>query len=310
MPAIIRRLLLAAVFLIGALGLLAMLIWVCPPFRGAVLFATGRASTCSFIEAVRSPSATAALLSAQQRIRRTSRRVSAGDGRFEKWETEEGPFWVLHEPEPRLLFVLLAEQQAGIYEGKGLGVRQGDIVLDCGAHYGVYTRRALKAGARLVVAIEPEPDNVECLRRNFEAEIAQGRVVVCAKGVWDRDELLPLYVDPGNTAAHSFVAGRGSAGVLRSLPLTTIDKMVSELGLPRVDYIKVDIEGAERRALAGGKDTLTRFQPRLAVAVYHLEDDCVAIPGVVLGINPAYRAQFTFCKDWGYSLRHETAHFH
>ena len=49
------------------------------------------------------------------------------------------------------------------------------MVLDGGAHVGVYVREALDRGARLVVAIEPAPANVECLRRNFPEEIADGR---------------------------------------------------------------------------------------------------------------------------------------
>ena len=40
------------------------------------------------------------------------------------------------------------------------------------------------------------------------------------------------------------------------LPLTTIDKMVSELNLARVDFIKMDIEGAEPNALRGGRGTI------------------------------------------------------
>jgi predicted RNA methylase len=62
-------------------------------------------------------------------------------------------------------------------------VPAGAVVLDCGAHVGVYTRRALNEGAAKVIAIEPVPQTVECLRRTFRREIAEGRVVVYQKGV-------------------------------------------------------------------------------------------------------------------------------
>jgi hypothetical protein len=60
----------------------------------------------------------------------------------------------------------------------------------CGAHIGVYIREALSLGAKLVVAVEPALENLECLRRNFATEIAAGRVIVYPKGVWDREEVL------------------------------------------------------------------------------------------------------------------------
>ena len=60
--------------------------------------------------------------------------------------------------------------------------------------------------------------------------------------------------------------------------LTTIDKIVEELQLERVDFIKMDIEGAERKALAGARNTLAERKPRLALAGYHLEDDQTKIP--------------------------------
>jgi hypothetical protein len=44
----------------------------------------------------------------------------------------------------------------------------------------------------LVVAIEPSPANLECLRRNMSREIASGRVIVYPKGVWDREDVLAL----------------------------------------------------------------------------------------------------------------------
>jgi FkbM family methyltransferase len=46
-------------------------------------------------------------------------------------------------------------------------VRAGDVVLDCGAGIGLFARQALKRGARTVIAIEPVPENLECLRRNL-----------------------------------------------------------------------------------------------------------------------------------------------
>jgi FkbM family methyltransferase len=190
-----------------------------------------------------------------------------------------------------LMAHLLAEQERGIYGSGDTGVRPGDVVLDCGAHVGVYTRKALDSGARLVIAIEPAPENVKCLRHNFEAEISNGRVIVCPKGVWDRDTFLSFHVNPENSARDSFFAVWPGAHDIGRVPLTTIDHLVAELKLDRVDFIKMDIEGAERRALLGAVSTLKMHKPRLAVAAYHEQDDPKELPAIVAAAVPEYERE-------------------
>ena len=73
------------------------------------------------------------------------------------------------------------------------------------------------------------------------------------------------------------------------MPLTTIDRIVAELDLPRVDYIKLDIEGAESNAIRGASKTLEKFRPRMAIASYHNDDDLEVIPATVLGFQPQYQ---------------------
>jgi FkbM family methyltransferase len=212
----------------------------------------------------------------------------------ELWQTPRGRFWILAKSGEAFVYDL-AEQLRGIYAYKGLGARAGDIVLDCGANVGVYTRIALDVGAAKVVAIEPAPENVRVLRKNFEREVAEGRVLVYSKGVWDKEDMLPMTIDPSNSAADSFVLPRGKGAKVQMLSVTTIDKIVAELGLERVDFIKFDIEGAERRALAGARATLARYRPRMAVCVYHLKDDPQVIPATVRAIVPRYRSECGPC---------------
>jgi len=155
---------------------------------------------------------------------------------------------------------------------------RANIVLDCGANVGVFIRTSLRAGAEKIIAIEPAPDNIECLRRKFPAGDRLGRVVLVPKGVWDKEDFLDLLVDPDNQPADSFIIHRPGAKAVARVPLTTIDHLAAELQLPRVDYIKMDIEGAEVRALAGAKQTLARFHPRMALCTYHVDDHPRQVP--------------------------------
>ena len=210
-------------------------------------------------------------------------RVTASDAVYQKWSTPLGEYWMPRASGNALLYDL-AEQKRNIY---GDRIRKGDVVLDCGANVGVFVRKSLAAGASKVIAIDPAPESVECLRRNFVREIAAGTVVVCPKGVWDKDDVLNLAIDPRNSAEDSFVRKIENPGLV-AVPLTTIDKLVGELGLSRVDFIKMDIEGAERKAIAGAENTIKRFRPRMALCIYHVSGDEIAIPRMVRALVPGY----------------------
>ncbi len=75
------------------------------------------------------------------------------------------------------------------------------------------------------------------------------------------------------------------------------------MDLKRLDYIKMDIEGAEREALRGAAETLRRFHPRLTIAMEHRFEDPRDIPKVVAEVCGGYRAPCGPCTDMGNSLR-------
>ena len=114
------------------------------------------------------------------------------------------------------------------------------------------------------------------------------------KGVWDKDDFLVLY-DSGSSLDDSVVfKGDGNKSGPK-VPLTTIDKLVSELKLSKVDFIKMDIEGAERQALSGARQTIATYKPRLAIATEHLRDDPEQIPLLVHNLWSGYRMQCGPC---------------
>jgi len=234
----------------------------------------------------------------------TLERTDAG---LDLWNTPQGPMWTVHGT--TILPFLIAEQRLDIYEPKGHEVRRGDIVLDCGANIGVFTRKALSRGAGLVVAIEPAPQTLTAFRRNFETEIREGRVVVYPKGVWDHDAEMELSLNEGNPGGNTLIISPDAAVPKVRVPLTTIDKIVAELKLPRVDFIKMDIEGAEKPALKGAENTLKRFRPRMSVSTEHLEDDSTAIPQLVHSIEPNYSHQGCDCMATRKGIKESVAAF-
>jgi len=292
---------------VAGVGVMSILPALPTQARLATLRILGR-NDCSWVDALKAVEDTATEKRIIQRLFRTSRMIQKDRTGLELWNTEHGPFWIIAGSDMERFFHTLAEQEIGVYQAPGVEVRRGDIVLDCGANYGVFARNALNRGASLVVAIEPVPQNVACLQRTFADEIRGGSLIVVPKGVWDTQATLPLDLDPSNSWGAEVTTARpdvpvGMPGFIKiAVPLTRIDELVRDLRLPRVDFIKMDIEGAEQRALDGARETIGRYTPRMAICVYHRPDDLQEVPKRVpwfYGRLPGH------CEDHRTSIKRE-----
>lgn len=212
------------------------------------------------------------------------------DGPLALWDTPIGSVW--YRVGAWTLPALVEENQSDEYHFRTL-IKPGDIVLDVGANVGTDTRTALANGASQVIAIEPEPVSLECLRRNLAAEIRDNRVVVVPKGAWDREDTLVLHVDPADAGGSSFLWQKSGPSI--KVPLTTIDRIAAEMKLPKIDLIKMDIEGSEKNALLGAADVIRRFHPRLAIALEHSTDDVEVLPAVARQLWAGYHVTLTPC---------------
>jgi FkbM family methyltransferase len=208
------------------------------------------------------------------------------DAGLELWQTVLGQLWI---PKPGYYVIKHLEWEETVekvYDHPLVHVRSGDVVIDCGAHIGGFTRVALQAGARLVVAIEPEQGNLRAFRRNFEQELKSSRVKLVPKGVWETTGKLPLHLS--NTGdSHSIIFAQKGPGDAE-IEVTTLDALAQELGLEKVDFIKMDIEGSEANALRGARHLLERWKPCLALSSYHLKGDPAALCALVWGMRSDY----------------------
>ncbi len=303
MPGVKRTLVLVA----AAAATVAVLWRFYPPFRLLGLAATGHSPVCPLGMALESTANEREQIAIKDRILRASHLVRR-DGALELWQTPAGEFWIPAGSRYVLPFNL-AEMERRVYGQGEHFVQPGDIVLDCGASDGDFSRVALAAGARLVVAIEVAPTNIECLRRNLAGPIAAAKAIVYPKGVWDRDAELPLSVEDQNFAANSVVLHPSEAKPAGTAPLTTIDRIAAELHLDRVDFIKMDIEGAERQALAGAAGVIARFHPRMAIATEHRPTDEFDIPAAVHARWSGYRMACGPCLEEHGHIRPDVLYF-
>jgi hypothetical protein len=91
-----------------------------------------------------------------------------------------------------------------------------------------------------------------------------------------------------NGTGSTIIAQRIRENITEKISITTLDKFVEENKLGRVDFIKADIEGAERDMLRGATNVLRTFAPKLAICTYHLADDPEVLESIIKEANPDY----------------------
>ena len=125
------------------------------------MYLSGR-SEVGFAESIEAGALTVSQVRAFDEIHGKTKLIQKEVGGYTFFETPMGNYWMASGSR-NALEVDLAEQRRRIYgKGGNRGERRGDVVLDCGANVGLYAKTALASGAKLVVAIEPAPENLEC----------------------------------------------------------------------------------------------------------------------------------------------------
>lgn len=79
-----------------------------------------------------------------------------------------------------------------------------------------------------------------------------------------------------------------------------MDEFIEEKHIRKVDFIKADIEGAERDMLKGAKRVLREFAPKLSICTYHLPDDKEVLEKLILEANSKYRIEHKYKKLYAY----------
>ncbi len=167
----------------------------------------------------------------------------------------------------------------------------GDYVIDAGGCWGdtaLYFAQEAGPEGR-VFTFEFAPENLEILNRNLNMNPhLSTRIEVDQRALWHISGKSISYYSQG--PGTSLDQTRHDNNRQESLRVNTvsIDDLVKEKNLRRIDFIKMDIEGAELDALRGAEQTLRAFRPRLAISLYHNKNDLTEIPEYLNALGLGY----------------------
>lgn len=179
------------------------------------------------------------------------------------------------------------------YSLKGLcEAEAGDIILDCGAYTGntsvYFSQKTGPAGH--VYGFEPAPLTFATYRDNV-AEYAN--ITPVNAGLTDFEH--------SGSAVAMESSNEPSAKLLQdedgNIPVVAIDNFCAAQKISRVDFIKMDVEGSEIKALNGARETICTHHPKMAISAYHNAGDIFRLPELIDSICPGYKFTLRHFSD-------------
>ena len=203
------------------------------------------------------------------------------------------------------------------YEIGDIRVDKGDIVIDAGANIGMFSALASRKCCDReqsettkkphlrgkVYAFEP----LDYVIENYLSKTAKWNpnISVCKYALSDKiGKVNFTQIDYKHTSSR--ITNKemeqiwNTSGIDFAVQTTTLDAFVKENNIPRVDFIKADIEGAERLMLKGAEKIMKDYAPKLAICTYHLPDDPKVIRELISEANPDYVIKEVTGKIYAY----------
>lgn len=159
--------------------------------------------------------------------------------------------------------------------------QERDFVVDVGACLGdtaiVFGKAVGEYGK--VFALDPVENHLEVIEHNIKQN-PDCNIQVIPFGLSD------VNVDCPPIKLQTYSPGFSSRN--QNVPLRTLDSLVMEGVIPKIDFVKMDIEGAELSALKGAVSSIRKFRPKLAISLYHKPTDIFEIPLYISREFPFY----------------------
>lgn len=148
-------------------------------------------------------------------------------------------------------------------------ISPGDVVIDVGANIGVYTLiSALRVGKQgQVISFEPDSRSHQMLTSNVEQNNVDGPLHLSHYCLGDHNGTISFFEAAEPCLSGIKNSARSNNMNERKIPIRTLDTVLSKMNAPKVSLIKIDVEGAEHKVIAGAMGTLEKSDAILLVEI-------------------------------------------
>ncbi len=182
-----------------------------------------------------------------------------------------------------------------------LGAEGFRSAADLGAYNGDTVRELLACSPQIekIYALEPDRRNFRKLSEYCDGFDGKAQLVPINSAAWNEDTTL-IFGGEGNRNSGLFAPLKTAKSV--EVSARSLDSVLCG---ENVDYIKYDVEGAEREAIIGSHKTILAHRPALLISAYHRSEDIFALPLQVHALNPDYKLyyrRYPYVPAWDLNL--------
>ncbi|OGK24245.1 hypothetical protein A3A46_01590 [Candidatus Roizmanbacteria bacterium RIFCSPLOWO2_01_FULL_37_13] len=148
--------------------------------------------------------------------------------------------------------------------------KRGDVIFDIGSYcgYSVYMFSKMVGPAGKVYAFEPDPENYRCLLGNVDLHNLKN-VISIKKGIWSKIAKLKFFKEGNLGSSLKKMGYRSGNTETVVVDVTSLESAFKRLKLTHLDFIKMDIEGAEIEAIMGSLDFIKNHHLNFAISCHH-----------------------------------------
>ncbi len=172
------------------------------------------------------------------------------------------------------------------YDISDTRVESGDTILDCGCAEAAWSLSIVRRAGKIHL-IEPQIAFHSGLVRTFAPYREKVVIHTCALG--NKDGYCQMSEGLSISSGVTLTKGRG-------IPIHKIDTLFRD---EKIDFIKGDLEGFEMEVLMGARETIRKNRPKIAITVYHPENDWHQMKDYLLSLVPEYRWKLKGMVYWG-----------